>query len=529
MAVTDGAFAVIVMVTRAEYLAGSFSRIQPWLAEGISRRQWERRRRKITAATSAPAASPRAVTSASAKAEGTPPRRNLTANVESPANMAPRAAVGPAEHISPPPAQIRTPLRHHESLILRLFHDYWDAEGMTPNDPEALAKAIHAIKFPEPFKHMDARALGKRYRRARARLPGGYDRWVDLVEKWDPSHDRRKARKLVDRFITAIGSNRPDKIAMQMFDHLERQFSGSGRKKIKRLERECDNLEQNECYIPQLRELKRDEDGEQVLAALADGPKTRRQLARMFQRSLSAISTIGTRLKETGQIKSIVRGGRFLWARRDYPAQDFVLARAAIVEALQKGPMNVLALVQETGKARSTIETALRRHLLPNHQVIRIKFGTYALPGTHPPYIFKRDVILPALETRPMTVAALAQATGSPLSTVYQALGPLLNQGKVICVKRGLYALRGTAPVYITTRGLIISALTRQPMKLGPLMQYINRRTNIGRSRDTVSRILFYLKRKGMIKQNQMGGEYRLARRAAAGEERHSTGRRKAG
>jgi DNA-binding IclR family transcriptional regulator len=60
-----------------------------------------------------------------------------------------------------------------------------------------------------------------------------------------------------------------------------------------------------------------------------------------------------------------------------------------------------------------------------------------------------------------MTVAALAQATGSPLSTVYQALGPLLNQGKVICVKRGLYALRGTAPVYITTRGLIISALTR--------------------------------------------------------------------
>jgi DNA-binding transcriptional ArsR family regulator len=399
---------------------------------------------------------------------------------------------------------------------MRRIHDHWDAHGTTHSDPQALPKAIHAIQLPERLKHLNGRGLAKVYRRARERLPVEYDRWISFIEKWDKSYDRPNARKLVDRFITAIGSNRPDQIAKQMFDHLEQQFSGSGRKKIKRLERECDYLEQNDCYIPQLRGLKRDEDGEQVLAALANGPKTRRQLARMFRRTLSAISTIGTRLKRTGQIKSIVRDGQFLWARGDYPAPDLVLARAAIVEALQKGPMNVSALMQETGKARSTVETALRRHLLPNHDVIRIKFGTYALPGAHPPYIFKRDVVLPALETRPMKAAALAQATGSPLSSVYQALRPLLKQGKVICIKRGIYALPGTAPVYIATSCLIINALTRQPMKLGPLMQYINRRTNTGRSRDTVTRILSYLKEKGTIKHSHMGGEYRLARRAGA-------------
>src|ERR1700740_2062586 len=38
------------MVTRAEYLARSLSRRQPWLAEGISRRTWERRQRKSSAA-----------------------------------------------------------------------------------------------------------------------------------------------------------------------------------------------------------------------------------------------------------------------------------------------------------------------------------------------------------------------------------------------------------------------------------------------------------------------------------------------
>ena len=244
------------------------------------------------------------------------------------------------------------------------------------------------------------------------------------------------------------------------------------------------------------------------------------------QRTLSAISIMGTQL-EKRQIKSIVRGGRFLW-----PVVTIQPRTCSCTRRHRRGAAKRADERFGTGsrnrQTRSSIETALRRHLLPNHQVIRIKFGSYALPGTHPPYIFKRDVILPALETRPMTVAALAQATGSPLSTVYQALGPLLNQGKVICIKHGIYALRGTAPVYVTTRGLIISALTRQPMKLGPLMQYINRRTNIGRSRDTVSKILFYLERKGMIKQNQMGGEYRLARRAAAGEERRSTARRKA-
>jgi hypothetical protein len=35
-------------VTRTEYLAKSLSRIRPWAEEGISRRSWERRRRKRT-------------------------------------------------------------------------------------------------------------------------------------------------------------------------------------------------------------------------------------------------------------------------------------------------------------------------------------------------------------------------------------------------------------------------------------------------------------------------------------------------
>ena len=86
---------------------------------------------------------------------------------------------------------------------------------------------------------MDGRALRKAYQRARGRLPAGYDRWIGLVEKWDKSYDRQKARNLVDRLVTAIG-DRPRGILDQMFDHLERQICDHLPKKVRRLEYECE-------------------------------------------------------------------------------------------------------------------------------------------------------------------------------------------------------------------------------------------------------------------------------------------------
>src|SRR5262245_32156631 len=122
------------MVTRAEYLAGSLSRRQPWLAEGISRRQWERRRRKITALESAPAKE-----YPSRDGERPPKGR--------------QAAVGPTEDASQVSAHKRPRRRHDEDLLMRRIHDYWDAHCMIQSDPQALSKAIHTIKLPERFKN----------------------------------------------------------------------------------------------------------------------------------------------------------------------------------------------------------------------------------------------------------------------------------------------------------------------------------------------------------------------------------------
>ena len=377
MAATSDAFTVTVMVTRAEYLAGSLSRRQPWLAEGISRRQWERRRRKITAVESAPA-------------KGYP-----SPDGGSP-SKAPRAAVGPTDDASQVPAHKRTLQRDDENLLMRRIHAYWDAHCMTQSDPQALSKAIHTIKLPERFKHMDRRALSKIYRRARESLPVAYDRWVALIEKWDKSYDRRKARDLVDRLIMAVG-DRPPGILDRMFDHLRQQICDHLPKKVRRLEYECERLKKDKYYLPQLRPLKTDAIKEQVYAALADGPKTIRELAQMFRKPYRAISSVGRRLRNEGQITSIWRGGQFMWARAS-TAPHFIPARDAIVAALRKGPMTIPALARNIGKGTSTVKSALHRHLLANGTVVRTKLGTYALAGTAPSYVSKADAIVAALK-----------------------------------------------------------------------------------------------------------------------------------
>ena len=510
------------MVTRAEYLAGSLSRRKPWAAEGIGRRQWERRRRNIAAATSAPAASSPAITSAPTKGARAPRLLELTADVASPASKAPRATLVPADDIIPVPAGKRILLRQAEDLLIRRIHDYWDAQGMTYSDPQALTKAINAITLPELFKDMDGRALGKVYRRARERLPVGYDRWGSLIEKWDKSYDRRKARDLVDSLVTAFG-DRLSGFLDQMFDHLEQQICDHLPKKVRRLEYECERLKGNKYYIPQLRPLKKDALKEQVYAALAAGPKTKKELARMFRKPYGAISSVGLRLRRERLIKTIYRGGQFMWTR-DSTALLFIPARDAVVAALQKkGPMTVPVLAQETGKATSTIKCALHRHLLLNDTVIRTEFGTYALAdSTESRYVSKAEAIVATLKKGPMSFQALARETCTTPQSLPQFLELLLDKKKITRTERGIYALRGSAPTYLRTDDAIISALTKKPKKLGLLIQTVQKLARTPRSRSSIRTVLVRLTRDGLVDQDQRWGEYRLARRVRPGRREES-------
>ena len=65
-------------------------------------------------------------------------------------------------------------------------------------------------------------------------------------------------------------------------------------------------------------------------------------------------------------------------------------------------------------------------------------------------------------------------------------------------------------------------------MKLGLLVQHVNKSTRSARSRSTIRDVLSRLKKQGTVKQEQRYGEYRLAGRVRAVRGRESTARRKA-
>ena len=108
-----------------------------------------------------------------------------------------------------------------------------------------------------------------------------------------------------------------------------------------------------------------------------------------------------------------------MWVRAS-TEQRFVPAREAIVTALKNGPMSVPKLAQKTGEAQSTIKCAFHRHLLPKGEIIRTKFGTYALAGAAPIYVSKRDAIIAALKEGPVTIQTLAQVTCTIPTSLYQ-------------------------------------------------------------------------------------------------------------
>ena len=60
-------------------------------------------------------------------------------------------------------AKPKSPAYANDRDILGLIHSEWDARGLTPDDPQALTKAINALgnSWPERFKNMDVQRCAK--------------------------------------------------------------------------------------------------------------------------------------------------------------------------------------------------------------------------------------------------------------------------------------------------------------------------------------------------------------------------------
>ena len=125
-----------------------------------------------------------------------------------------------------------------------------------------------------------------------------------------------------------------------------------------------------------------------------------------------------------------------------------------------------------------------------------------------------------------MSFQALARESITHHRRSPSSLNLCSREAKSSEIKRGIYALPGSAPAYIPTSDAIVSALTKKPMKLGPLVQHVIASTNGTRSRSSIRTVLSRLKDQGTVKQDGRWGEYRLGRRVPPGS--RNTGRKAA-
>jgi hypothetical protein len=171
--------------TREEYLAGSLSRMEPWKAEGISRRTYYRRAPRASAVAPAAPSKPR------------PAGQHVR-----------REKVQPSVR---PPQEFNS----DEQKLLRLVEAQLKA-----NVPlKSALRNVHG-HLPDRYQTLSNEALTKTYRRALRHRPVEYDRWITLIENWDPSYGRERAQNLVSQWLKVTNDRLPADRRVPFLNHL---------------------------------------------------------------------------------------------------------------------------------------------------------------------------------------------------------------------------------------------------------------------------------------------------------------------
>jgi hypothetical protein len=260
--------------------------------------------------------------------------------------------------------------------------------------------------------------------------PTEEDRWASTLQKWGMSPE--KARELVDRLIaiTTTAHKRAD--LGQLFDYLGRRRMYSRPRRVEWLRRQADRIQADRHYWPIRagRELP-DTNASLVLAMLCVAPRNRATVPEIADATGIKLRTCQDLLVSMNASKDIVRVADGEYALPAQGIIPYVPPSIAILTALKDGLATPAELRARTGKSADQIAGAL--HWLWKHKkIVRTDYGLWALPGTAPPHIIARDAILEALQSGAKTVRELMAATGKNRGEIWQALRGLKAKCLVI-------------------------------------------------------------------------------------------------
>ena len=300
--------------TREEYLATSLSRLKPWEPQGICRRTYERRRRKLTVASPPVASPPVASPPAASPSVASPPV--ATPPVASPPrsrHASQRAQTGPNElarnRQSGSPSSLGERLR-----LVRLVDGILEAQSQ-----KTLTKRTDTKTLPKPYQDMQLKTLRQNYLRAVKALPADYHRRLSLVQLWGRRHREweatpKAAREFFDDLIVIAGEHRIAAL-FDYIDHLEGQRWCWKGAKVFRLRSLRDTLKAhalkgNLLYSPMLmlrrgRTASTDAIAPAILTLMKADPErmwTLSQLARKLRKSRQTIYVVTTDMRCRGEI-----------------------------------------------------------------------------------------------------------------------------------------------------------------------------------------------------------------------------------
>jgi hypothetical protein len=147
-----------------------------------------------------------------------------------------------------------------------------------------------------------------------------YDRWITLIENWDPSYGRERAQNLVSQWLKVTNDRLPADRRVpflnHLFGHIEQRicWDGNVKRKVKWLENHLVRMTTDDTYWPTLRPLKRDAEADLIRSELRSGPKSRKHLMQKFKMTVGVIAPVGMRMRRSGQIINIRRDGEVKWA-----------------------------------------------------------------------------------------------------------------------------------------------------------------------------------------------------------------------
>jgi hypothetical protein len=251
-----------------------------------------------------------------------------------------------------------------------------------------------------------------------------------MLQKWGLSPE--KARELVDRLIAVTTTAHKRADLGQLFDYVGRRRMYSRPRKVEWLRRAADKIQADRHYWPIRagRELP-DTNAGRVLAMLRGAPRNRATVSDIAAVTGIKRRTCQDLLVSMNASKDIVRVADGEYALRAEGIIPYVLPSTAILDALKDGPAAPAELCARTGKSKSQIAGALN-WLWKHKKIVRIRPNLWGLPGTAPPYIIARDAVIEALQSGSKTVRELVAATGKNRGAIWQALRGLKAEDLLI-------------------------------------------------------------------------------------------------